>query len=258
MAIAKRARDGQHKPHKRTKRQRKIAQDLGKLDDLGDDGLTPRQKLFIEAYLGPARLNASKAAKLAGYSAKSPSSLRLQASRLLANACVQSRVRARLAGMGVDRTLILERIGLLAGSTMADMLEPDRKGEYRLSLRRAAEAGALGLIRKYTEEPGAKGMTRKVEIHDPGKYLELLAKHTGIIGDEGAMDRERAADDPGNWPIERIRDYYAQRGWPMPDALQPRPAAPGSGLVDAQGKPITRESITGARNAPKTKEERNA
>lgn len=35
-------------------------------------GLTGRQAAFVWFYLGPARLNASKAAKLAGYSPRHP------------------------------------------------------------------------------------------------------------------------------------------------------------------------------------------
>jgi hypothetical protein len=231
---AKSARDG-------GKRIRKIKVHL---DDLGDDGLTNRQRLFIEAYLGPARLNASRAAKLAGYSVKSKVSLQVQGSRLLCNAMVQSRVRARLAGMGVDRELILERIGQLAGSSMADMLQPDEGGRIVLSLEKAAELGALGLIKKYREESGSEGVTiRTVEIHDPGKYLELLARHTGIIGDEGQEDPKSLNDDPANWPPEKVREFYQARGWPLPDALAPRPAAVGSGLVDEKGAAIVRQTI---------------
>ena len=41
----------------------------------GADGLTVMQRRFIDAYMGPARYNATKAAKLAGYSQRTAYSI---------------------------------------------------------------------------------------------------------------------------------------------------------------------------------------
>lgn len=232
------------------RRRAQIEKELAAADALRPDGLTNRQAAFVEAYLGPAHLNATAAARIAGYSGDD-STLAVSGHRLLMNAKVQSRVRARLASMGVDRQLILERIGELAGASMADLLEIDSDGRsVRLDLIKAARSGALGTIREYTEElagsQDAPILTRKVKIHDPAKYIELLAKHVGIVGDESAAAGAANLDDPSHWSQERLRAYYEEKGWPLPDALKPRPASVGSGLVDASGKAITRESIVGA------------
>lgn len=209
---------------------------------MGDDGLTNRQRAFVEAYLGPARLNATAAAEAAGYSKLSKKALQVQGSRLLSNAIVQSRVRARLAGFGLDRETILQRIGLLGGASMADMLDADRRGNYGLSLKKAAEAGALGNIRSYVEQVGEGGITRRIELHDPYRYLELLAKHLGLVGGEPGAGGD-GAGDVGKMTVEQVIALHKELGVVVPTNLLPAAPAVGSGLVDEKGQPQIRTSI---------------
>lgn len=58
--------------------------------------LNPRERRFMDAYLGGARGNATKAARLAGY-AGSTDVLKVQGSRLLTKANVRAAIDRRLA-----------------------------------------------------------------------------------------------------------------------------------------------------------------
>lgn len=203
-----------------------IPKEVDNLDELSPDGLSWRQIAFVEHYLGRARLNATKAAELAGYSATSRASLACQGSRLLCNAKVQSRVRARVRGLGLDPREVLARIGLLSGSSMGDMLTArdtkDGEVEIGLDLNVAAQNGALELIAEYTEEDGGEGIIRrKVKVHNPKPYLDLLAKHYGLVADAdgtpaGAVNR--ASED--KMTDAELLAYHQEHGLPIPDSLQ--------------------------------------
>lgn len=203
-------------------------------DLLPDDGLTWRQKMFVEAYLGPARLNATEAARMAGYSATSRQSLKVQGYRLLTNAAVQSRVRARLNQIAPTRETLLERIGVLAGSDMSDLFavrEVNGNVEVVLDLVRAAERGALGLLRECKQIPTDNGVIHVVKTHDPAKYLEMLAKHVGLLAG-GANDIPTDAA-PRKLSDDELIEYYREQGWELPDALDPKP--PIKGLPKDEG-----------------------
>lgn len=225
-----------------TKKRKKRAS----LDVLDSDGLSERQRRFIACYLNSAKLSSIEAARMAGYSAKSRKSLRCQGLRLLANAAIQKIIRSRLDGAGMDRVAVVALIQSLARASLADMLEPDAQGRLRLSLERAAETGTLGWIADYHEDvrgtgPKAK-ISRRIRLHDPARFIEILARHHGIIGDDLPPDVP-SDDDPAKWPVERVREFYAANGWELPDAIAPRDIAPGSGRVDASGAPIIREGL---------------
>ena len=64
---------------------------------MGRKGLNVRERRFVDAYLGDAGGNASKAVRAAGYSARTQKSAQVTGSRLLSKAIVRAAVNKRLA-----------------------------------------------------------------------------------------------------------------------------------------------------------------
>lgn len=71
--------------------------------------LTHKQQLFVEAYLGVAKGNATEAARLAGY--KQP---QMHGSRLMKNDEIASRVRARVEAVGMTADEVLNELAAVA------------------------------------------------------------------------------------------------------------------------------------------------
>src|SRR5262245_66584523 len=87
--------------------------------------LTLRETLFVEAYLGDCRGNASAAARAAGYTG-TDHSLWTMASRVLRNVEVQSRIRARVEEITSDTSVILYEMWGVARAPTRHHLALDR------------------------------------------------------------------------------------------------------------------------------------
>lgn len=193
-------------------------------DVLSDDGLTVRQRLFVDAYLGVAALCPASAARIAGYSCRSRNALRVAGHRLLVNAKVQRAIRARLAQVGITREAVLERIAILASASLADVLSvspgQDGKPVFRVDLLAAAQVGALGTIREYVERRDRQGkISRQVRLHDPYPYLHLLAKYAGLIGSRGELAADSTDGQPRVLSDQELIEYYQEQGWPLPEGV---------------------------------------
>lgn len=202
--------------------------ELDHLDDLADDGLTLRQRAFVDAYLGVAAFSPATAAEIAGYSSASRNALRVAGHRLLMNVNVQRAIRARLMCFSLTRDAVLERIASLASASLADMFEVsaglDGEPEFRVDLAAAARVGALGLIRDYTETEDHEGnITRHVKLHDPFRYLMILARHVGLIGSSRAKAANLANEpaQPRVFSDRELIEYYQEQGWELPDGVAP-------------------------------------
>lgn len=171
-------------------------------DPCGEEGLSIRRKLFVEYITGEALGNASRSAKLAGYSDSNRHVLDQTASRLLRFVEIQQAIARRLASRLLKPDAIRQRIAELAGATMANFLRVGADGKPEMDWAAAAAAGAIGQVREYTEE-GIEGsgapvvFKRKFKIQDPIRALELLAKVQGLIN-----DRPSEAEEP---PMIRMR-----------------------------------------------------
>lgn len=115
-----------------------------------EDKLTPKQQLFVEAYLGEANGNGTKAARLAGYKGNDKT-LGVIATENLSKPSIASRVRERLTeatkGMNADEVL-----SELAKIARMDADHPDPKAVQN-------KVRALELLGKYH-----KLFTEKQEI----------------------------------------------------------------------------------------------
>jgi phage terminase small subunit len=173
--------------------------------------LTTRQALFVEAYLGLARGNATEAARLAGYQG-SANTLQKTGYETLRAPAVAEAIAARLAelkaAMSADE--VLEVLSDQARGSMGDFLSIDESGRARLDLAKAERLGKLHLIKSFTTTK----KTTKIELYDAqkagiqmGRYHRLfvdrvehevdprseLAKLLGVPEDELAPGGDDAA-----------------------------------------------------------------
>jgi len=129
--------------------------------------LTYKQQAFVEHYLGGARWNASEAARRAGYKHPGP-----QGSRLLKNVKIRARIIGRLAEMGATTEALmarwLQRIGV--------DISPFVTGRG-LNVQELKEAGLGFLIKGVRKTAHATN----IELRDPDKAEEMLAKHLGMF-----------------------------------------------------------------------------
>lgn len=133
------------------------------------DNLTPKQELFCQEYI--VDYNGTQAAKRAGYAEKTAA---VQASRLLKNANVLSRVRA----IQKER---LDKLALTQESVLLKILEVyDRCMQHRPVTEWDYEQGEYKETGEY--EFDAKGALRALEML--GKHLSMFTQkieHSGSV-----------------------------------------------------------------------------
>ncbi len=159
---------------------------------MNDSGLTSKRELFIEHYISNGH-NGKRAAEDAGY-AKGHAA-ETEASRLLRNAEIQERVRARVAEAGVQTN---EVIGTLVSHMRADLA--DVYPEHPL-LKRAKAAGVSHWIRKLTvkeyfdKSKQAVVTETSVELHNAQTAAKQLCAVMGLNVDSqrNPYDLARAA-----------------------------------------------------------------
>jgi phage terminase small subunit len=156
-------------------------------DGVDADALTPRQRLFCEAYVGPAGLNATRAAELAGYRSDNRVALAATGYENLRKPQIQRQVARLLAAKQCSPDWAEDRVRTLAGADMASFVSIDPEtGATKVDMAKAQAAAALGQIREYTEERievGGASMTikAKVKLHDPLPALRTLLQLAGRL-----------------------------------------------------------------------------
>ncbi|WP_210461687.1 terminase small subunit [Pantoea ananatis] len=140
--------------------------------------LTDKQELFAREYLKD--LNATQAAIRAGYSVKTAQE---QASRLLSNVMVQSRISELKADrneeVGIDAAYVLRRLVEIDQMDVLDILLPngelkpikDWPKTWRTTL------SGMDVTEMAGEDPG---FLKKIKWPDKVKNLELLGKHVTV------------------------------------------------------------------------------
>ena len=159
---------------------------------MSENRLTAKQEKFVENYLSNGN-NGKRAAEDAGY-AKGHAA-ETEASRLLRNAEIQERVRARVAEAGVQTN---EVIGTLVSHMRADLADIDP--EHPL-LKRAKAAGVSHWIRKLTikeyfdKSKQAVVTETTVEIHNSQTAAKQLCAVMGleVAAAKNPYDAARAA-----------------------------------------------------------------
>jgi len=183
--------------------------------------LNDKQRAFVRAYV--ECLNATKAAKTAGYSAATAAQ---QASRMMADPRIRAAKDKLIQGSGMSRNELLARLEFIAqDSTALELTVTTRKVKRMVGkgenakeieetvtspdLEAALKSGVLRSARKVKiDRFGAVS----IEMHDPQRAMELTAKIKGWLGDSGdetdgdeALEVEQAMTE-GEFAIEASLD----------------------------------------------------
>lgn len=160
--------------------------------------LTPKESLFINAYLGEARFNATEAARIAGYKGND-NTLGVVGFENLRKPKIASIALERLNEAAMSANEVLARLSKQARGSLADLLTED--GQFDLAAARVS--GFHDLLKKLKvkktvrrERGGTdevEDVTYEYEIHDPqaalvhlGKFHKLFIErleHTGKDGE---------------------------------------------------------------------------
>lgn len=186
--------------------------------DVPQPPLTDQERRFVEAYADC--LNATRAARLARYSARSAYEI---GSRLLRRPHIRAAVDAELARVHpMPKDEVLHRLAAIARADLSELFaledvaapsadpnaKPARRKVLRMDLRQAWEAGALSWVKKVVER---KDGSVAVELHDPIAALKLLGQTQGMWAERepppppdalldrfgAALDRAYAEDEGG-------------------------------------------------------------
>ncbi len=182
--------------------------------------MTPRQRRFVEEYL--VDLNATAAAKRAGYTARSAKD---HGYRLLKNPAVAAAVakaqakRAARTRVSADR--VVTELAKVAFGDPRRLLSWGPDGVVLRDSSELTEAEAA-LVSEVSETRTAAGGTRKVKLHCKLSALNALGKHLGLFGNgrQSALARalarngwaENGTNDNGEAePADDARERLARR-----------------------------------------------
>jgi len=162
--------------------------------------LTNKQRLFVECYLANG-LNATDAARKAGYQAKDDNAFAVIGYENLRKLKIRELIETRLDEAVLSANEVLYRLSLQARGSMQMFVSEDLDGSIRLDLPKAYTNGKFYLVKKFKEtttrrigSDEAELIDRKVEIElydahaalvDLGKYRSLFTEkveHSGEVG----------------------------------------------------------------------------
>jgi phage terminase small subunit len=171
--------------------------------------LTDKEAMFIDQYF-INKLNGTEAAWLT-YDCKSRAVASVIASELLAKPKIRTRVDARLDQYHMAADELLARIAADARGTMEYFIDP---GSGVIDLKKAAEANALGLLKRYktkfitttrTTGRGESAVTEEietaeveVELYDAQAARRDIGKHLGLFAADSTINfnfLQNASDD---------------------------------------------------------------
>lgn len=148
--------------------------------------LSKQYKLFADYYVGEANLNGTKAAILAGYSAKSA---RSKASQLLTIINISAYIEKRLDEIAMTSKEILAGFTFEAKGSIADVLEKDGTFDFEKMVERGADKLLKKLKIKKTvrREKGSddeiEEITHEFEMYDAQSAKVHIGKAHGIFTD---------------------------------------------------------------------------
>lgn len=142
--------------------------------------LTDKQQMFVEHYLANG-LNATEAAKKAGYQAKDDSVFAVIGSENLRKPKISELIEARLKETILSTNEVLHRLSLQARGSMALFLSEDLDGSIRLDLPKAHEKGVLHLLKKFKETTTRRIGPDEAELIDRKVEIELYDAHAALV-----------------------------------------------------------------------------
>lgn len=158
--------------------------------------LSVKQRLFVEAYL--VTLNATEAARRAGYRAKNDNVFGAIGAENLRKPKIKALIEQRLkeAAMGADEVLF--RLTQQARApdptdfiSLRDLYDVDKDGDFKLvgksldiDLQRVYDLGLGPLIKSISQT----GNGIKIEFYDAQRALEMIGKAHGIFREVHEID----------------------------------------------------------------------
>ena len=140
-----------------------------------ESGLTDKQRLFVDAYL--QTWNATESARRAGYGGND-TTLGAIGSENLRKPLISALVKARLAEKAMAADEVLARLGDQARGTMEEFLHIGPNGKVKIDLAKAARAGKLHLLHRYSK---GKGGIVSFELYDAQAALVQIGKGLGVF-----------------------------------------------------------------------------
>ena len=154
-----------------------------------DTPLRTREQRFVDEFL--VNLNATQAATLAGYHARSARTL---ASRLLMKVNIQVAIEKGFAAQRqrtqVTADAVVQQLARIAFGNLAVMFDEQGRLKHLQDVPVAAQV-AIGSIEVVTKKTVSKGQVvdveyvHKIRSRDAVRALELLGKHLGVFDDGG-------------------------------------------------------------------------
>lgn len=172
--------------------------------------LTDKQKAWAQAYIGPAKFNASEAARIAGISEAEG---RKNRSKPHVVTYIEELLRECLQRRTVSQDRIIEEIVSVALSDLADVLtvtESDLVNVKTLdSLPRHVTSAVRKIKLSRRQVAGKKDKWEEVleiELHDKVKALGLLAQHLGLLKGSRGTPSDHVACLEIIAPVEEVSD----------------------------------------------------
>jgi phage terminase small subunit len=207
------------KPSKKAKRKPEPTQ--------ADDGLSVRQRLFADCYIGECRFNGTAAARKAGYSGND-NALAVRASELLRIRKVRDYIAGRLDEAAMTANEVLYRLSEIARGRVTDFINESGK----FDLEQAKRSGKDGLLKKLKNKSTSKKVDKFTEgeeeeaetfelsliheevefemysaheaLRDLGKYHKLFAERHEHTGKDGGPIEFKRADEMTDDELARI------------------------------------------------------
>ena len=145
--------------------------------------LTPKQERFVDEYL--VDLNATAAAKRAGYSEKSASRIAIELlNKTHVSAAIQAR-RDKLRGkLEITQEAVLQELASIAFANGTDFVTVTGAGLLCVKATSEVPKNKLPAIAgiKYSQ------LGIEIKLHDKVRALELLGKHLGVFATGGSAE----------------------------------------------------------------------
>lgn len=173
-------------------------------DPVESDGLSIRHRSFVDAIVGPAAGNGSKAAEMAGFASENRISLAVTATRLLNKANIQQAIAHAYAKRNMTPEWALATASDLASVSMAKFVSLGPDGKPMLDWIKAAESGAIGHIREWREEGidhngSFTVVKRSFKLFDKQKAVDTILRLHGLLKDtvkvEGKVSIEHSTSN---------------------------------------------------------------
>lgn len=179
--------------------------------------LTYRQRLFVEAYLGEANGNGTRAAQMAGFGA--PNVAAVAAHRLLRNAKIAALIEQRVASAAMPANEVLARLSEYASADLGNYLSIHDDGTFQVNLSKARKSRRTRAIKKVktktrtvsTDRGDEVEVQAEIELHNPLFALDKLAQYHGLYAprsdDGGTTDAK-----PPRIVIPDVDERYEHTG----------------------------------------------